>query len=163
MAGCERKRSQASHYTTMQVRAVGGRGKQGLGAASQTTVQFTGSSSRLLGSPSLPGYACLVLPVPSCWQEQPTGSMALAQMQVGLPQLVLTVVARSIFMAATAAHFNKIPATTLFSIEQWFSDFNTWGPPPYKAERSKYSTPKVSGVGRIFLFFKPLYILHCTA
>lgn len=73
----------------------------------------------------------------------------------------LTAVARSIFVAATSTHFNKIPATTL--TEPWFSDFNTRGP-PYKAERSKYSTPKFSGVGRIFLlslfiFYK--YSIKC--
>lgn len=37
----------------MQVRAVGRRGKKGLVAASQTTVQFKGSSSRLLGAPQI--------------------------------------------------------------------------------------------------------------
>lgn len=46
----------------MQVGAVGSRDKKGWVAALLTTVQFKGSSARLLGAPSLPG---ICLPVSS--------------------------------------------------------------------------------------------------
>lgn len=123
----------------MQVRAVGRREKKGWVAASLTTCSLR-EVQQGCWEPKSPRN------MPAC--VQPVPSMAGSQIQGGLPQLVLTAVARSIFVAATSTHFNKIPATTL--TEPWFSDFSTRGP-PYKAERSKYSTPKCSGMGRIFL------------
>lgn len=134
----ERKRSQESHDTSTQFGAVGRREKKGWVAALLTTVQFKEVQQGCWEPQVSQEYACLC---PACAQH---GRVTTQGDFRGWCSLQLQGAPSWPPHPPISTKFLPYPYRAMILRFQYRRS-------PYKAERSKYSTPKCSGMGRIFL------------